>query len=215
MKMRKKLLIVLLPILSLVILPFVANATTITSCTLDEETYHQGQTGYMVVRVYNDKEDEIRVTELTATIDYYYTDANVYLQKFFTSTDLPVQIQQGQTSTFYVPFSLPTNIASGYTIIEVKAQTELWDSQAERWRGSDYPTYQQELFIESPYKQQLEEQQTTNQLLRDQLHEQQVANEYMTTMLYVFGAATILFVVVAGFLFILLRKTRVVMQPSA
>lgn len=215
MKMHKKLLIVLLPILSLVVIPFVANATTITSCTLDEEIYHQGQTGYMVVRVYNDKEDKIRVTELTATVDYYYTDGNVYLQKFFTSTDLPIEIQPGQTNTFYVPFSLPTNIASGYTNIEVKAQTELWDSQPETWRGSDHPTYQQELFIESPYKQQLVDEQAANQQLENELHEQQVANNYMTTMLYVFGATTILFAAVTGFLFLLLRKTRVIPQTSA
>ncbi len=139
----------------------------------------------------------------------------MYLQKFFTSTDLPIEIQPGQTNTFYVPFSLPTNIASGYTNIEVRAATELWDTQPETWRGSDHPTYQQELFIESPYKHQLEDEQTANQQLENQLHEQQVANNYMTTMLYVFGATTILFAAVTGFLFLLLRKTRVIPQTSA
>ncbi|MDH5782118.1 MAG: hypothetical protein OEZ35_00420 [Candidatus Bathyarchaeota archaeon] len=213
--MQKKLLIVLLSFLSLMIVPFVANAATITSCTLDRETYLQGQTGYMTVRIYNDKDDEIRITELTATINYYYTDENVYLQTFYTSTTLPIQIQQGQSSTFHIPFSLPTNIASGYTNIDVKAKTELWDSPSERWRVSDHPTYQQKLFIESPYKQQLEEQQTTNQQLQTQLQEQQSINEYITTMMSIFGVTTILFAAVTVFLIILYRKTRIITQPTA
>jgi len=197
------------------IIPFVANAATITSCTLDKETYLQGQTGYMTVRIYNDKDDEIRINELTATINYYYIDRNVYLQTFYTSTTLPIQIQQGQSSTFHIPFSLPTNIASGYTNIDVKAKTELWDSPSERWRVSDHPTYQQKLFIESPYKQQLEEQQTTNQQLQTQLQEQQSINEYITTMMSIFGVTTILFAAVTGFLIILYRKTRIITQPTA
>ena len=213
--MQKKLLIVLLSFLSLMIIPFVANATTVTSCTLDKETYLQGQTGYMTVRIYNDKDDEIQITELTATINYYYTDGNVYLQTFYTSATLPIQIQQGQTETFHIPFSLPTNIASGYTNIDVKAKTELWDSESERWRLSDHPTYRQKLFIESPYKQQLEEQQTTNQQLQTELQEQQTINEYITTMTYIFGATTILFAAVIGFLIILYRKARIITQPTA
>ncbi len=213
--MYKKLVIVLLVFLSLMISPFVANAATITSTTLDKETYLQGQTGYMTVRIYNDEDDAIRVTELTATINYYYTDENVYLQKFFTNATLPIQIQQGQSSSFYIPFSLPINIASGYTNIDVKAETELWDSEAERWRRSDHPTYQQKLFIESPYKQQLEEQQTSNQQLQEQLHEQQVINEYNTTMMYILGATTMLFAVLVGFLVMLYRKARILAQPAA
>ena len=212
--MQKKLLIVLLSFLSLMIIPFVANATTITSCTLDKETYLQGQTGYMTVRIYNDKDDEIQITELTATINYYYTDGNVYLQTFYTSATLPIQIQQGQSSTFHIPFSLPTNIASGYTNINVKAKTELWTANW-TWRLSDHPTYQQKLFIESPYKQQLEEQQTTNQQLQTELQEQQSINEYITTMTYIFGATTILFAAVIGFLIILYRKSRIITQPTA
>jgi sporulation-control protein spo0M len=213
--MQKKLLIVLLSFLSLMTIPFVANAATITSCTLDKETYLQGQTGYMTVRIYNDKEDEIQITELTATIDYYYTDENVYLQTFYASADLPIEIQQGHSNTFDIPFSLPTNIASGYTDIYVKAKTELWDSQSERWRVSDHPTYQQKLFIESPFKQQLEDQQAANQQLQTQLQEEQSINEYITKMAYFFGATTILLAAVTGFLIVLYRKTRIITQPTA
>jgi sporulation-control protein spo0M len=197
------------------IIPFVANAATITSCTLDKETYLQGQTGYMTVRIYNDKDDEIRINELTATINYYYTDENVYLQTFYTSTTLPIEIQQGHSSTFDIPFSLPTNIASGYTNIDVKAKTELWDINSSRWRVSDHPTYQQKLFIESPFKQQLEDQQAANQQLQTQLQEQQSINEYITTMMSIFGVTTILFAAVTGFLIILYRKTRIITQPTA
>jgi hypothetical protein len=196
-------------------IPFVVNAATITSCTLDKETYLQGQTGYMTVRIYNDKEDEIQITELTATIDYYYTDENVYLQTFYTSANLPVEIQQGHSSTFEIPFSLPTNIASGYTDIYVRAKTELWDSASQRWRVSDHPTYQQTLFIESPFKQQLEDQQAANQQLQTQLQEEQSINEYITKMAYFFGVTTILFAAVTGFLIVLYRKTRIITQPAA
>jgi sporulation-control protein spo0M len=213
--MQKKLLIVLLSFLSLMTIPFVVNAATITSCTLDKETYLQGQTGYMTVRIYNDKEDEIQITELTATIDYYYTDGNVYLQTFYTSADLPIEIQQGHSSTFDIAFSLPTNIASGYTDIYVRAKTELWDSQSERWRVSDHATYQQELFIESPFKQELEDQQAANQQLQTQLQEEQSINEYITKMAYFFGATTILLAAVTGFLIVLYRKTRIITQPTA
>lgn len=117
---KKRLLIALLPFLSLMIIPSVVQAATITLCTLDKDTYYQGQTGYIKVTIYNDKNNKIKITELTATINYYYTDGTIYLQKFFTNATLPAQIQQGQSSTFYIPFSLPTNIASGYTNVEVK-----------------------------------------------------------------------------------------------
>jgi len=222
MKMNKKLLIVLLSFLSLMIIPFVANAATITSSTLDKETYRQGQTGYITVRIYNDEDDKVRISKLTATIDYYYSDENIYLQTFFTNATLPAEIEQGQSSEFYIPFSLPNNIAAGYTNIEVKAETELWDSESERWRGSDHPTYQKKLFVESPYKQQLEEQktanqelQTTNQQIQNELQEQQTLNENYTTMIYILGAATIFFALGIGFLFILLRKARITTQATA
>lgn len=196
--MHKKLLIVLLPLLSLIVIPFVGQATTITVCTFDKDTYHQGETGYITVMIYNDKDEKIRVTELTATINYHYTDGNVYLQSFFTDATLPAEIQQGNSSTFYIPFSLPTNIASGYTDIYVKAKTELWYVQGERWAGSDHPTYQPTLYIESPYKQQLEDQQTIN--------------KNTTTMMYLLGATTAVFAAVTVFLLILNRRARLLTQ---
>jgi Flp pilus assembly protein TadB len=36
------------------------------------------------VSVYNDESDKIRVTELSASVNYYYTDGTVYVQKFFS-----------------------------------------------------------------------------------------------------------------------------------
>ena len=192
--MHKKRLSIMLSFLSLMFVPFVVQAATITSCTFDKDTYHQGEIGYVIVTIYNDESDKIRVTELTATIDYYYTPGNVYLQKFFTDATLPTEIERGQSSTFYIPFSLPTNIASGYTNVDVRAETELWDSDAGRWRESDHPTYQPILYIESPYKQQ---------------------SEGRLLMMLLFGAATIVLAVVAVFLFILNRRARVITQPVA
>jgi len=91
---KKRLLIALLTFLSLMTVPFAAQAATITACTFDRDTYHQGETGYITVTIYNDKEDKIQVKELTATINYFYTDENVYLQKFFTEYDPPVEIRR-------------------------------------------------------------------------------------------------------------------------
>lgn len=195
---KKRLLTMLLP-LFLMIIPFVAYATAITSCTFDKDTYHQGQTGYITVTMYNDGDSKIKVTELTATIDYYYTDGNIYLQTFYTNATLPVEIQQGQSNTWYIPFSLPTNIASGYTSVHVKAKTQLWNSHSETWFTSDHPTYQPTLYIESPYKQQLEE--------------QQIINNNTTTMVYLFAVTTILFASMTGFLVVLNRRARVINQP--
>jgi hypothetical protein len=180
-------------------IPFVVQAATITSSNFDRDTYKQGETGYITVTVYNDKDDKIRVTELTATINYYYTDENVYLQKFFTNATLPVEIQQGDSGTFYIPFSLPTNIAPGYTNVDVKAETQLWHSEAERWYGSDHPTYQPTLYIESPYKQQLDQQLATNR--------------NTTTMIYLLASTTILFAIATICLFIFKRMSRVTAQP--
>ena len=188
---NKRLLIVLLPFLSLMIIPFV-QAATITACTFDKDTYNQGETGYITVTIYNDEETKIRVTELTATINYYYTDGNVYIQKFYTDATLPTEIQQGNSNNFYIPFSLPTNIASGYTDIHVKAITELWNEEAERWFGSEHPTYEPTLYIESPYKQQSEGQQMK---------------------IFLLGAASIAFAAMTVFLFILNRRARFIKQP--
>lgn len=191
----------LLAFFGLMILPIVAQAATITVCTLDRDTYHQGETGFATVTIYNDKENKIRVTELAATIDYYYTEGTVYLQGFYTNATLPVEIQQGQTSTFHIPFSLPTNVASGHTKLVVKAKTDIWNGNLQRWAGSEHPTYQPTLYIESPYKDQLEEQLTTN--------------KNITNMMYLFGFTTLVFAVVAGFLFILNRRARFATQPIA
>ena len=238
----KRLLIVLLPFLSLLILPFV-QATTITVCTFDRDAYNQGETGYITVTIYNDEETKIRVTELTATIDYYYNDGNVYIQKFYTNATLPAEIQQGHSSSFSIPFSLPTNIASGYTSVYVKAITDVWNSNSSIWFTSEHPTYQPSLFIESPYKEQLEEQITINEQLEEQLEEQQTVNDQLedqldeqqsvndqlegqleeqqtinkntTNMMYLFGVTTIVFAAVTVFLFILNRRARVFTQPIA
>jgi hypothetical protein len=222
----KRLLIVLLPFLALLILPFV-QASTITVCTFDRDAYNQGEIGYITVTIYNDEETRIRVTELTATIDYYYSDGNVYIQKFYTNATLPAEIQQGTSSTFNIPFRLPTNIASGYTGVYIKAITELWNPMSEIWFASEHPTYQPLLYIESPFKEQLEEQQTVNEQLEDQLDERQSVNEQLegqleelqtinkntTDMMYLFGMTTIVFAGVAGLLFLLYRRTRIFTQP--
>ena len=192
--MRKKLLLALLPLLSLIFVPFVVQAATITSCTFDKDTYHQGETGCITVTIYNDKSDKIRVTELTATIDYYYTDGNIYLQSFFTDSILLAEIERGQSGTFYIPFSLPTNIASGYIEVAVKAKTELWSVQTERWFPSEHPTYQPTLYVESPYKPQ---------------------SEGRLLMMYLLGAVSIVLAAVTIFLVVLNRRARYIAQPVA
>ena len=210
--LRKRLLMILLPFLSLMIIPFV-QATTITACILDKDTYNQGETGYLSVIIYNDEEVKIRVTELTATINYYYDDGNVYVQKFYTNTTLPSEIQQGNSKTFQIQFNLPTNIASGYTNVQVKAITDIWNPQSEIWFGSEHPTYQPLLYIESPYKEQLEEQTTINDQLEGQLEEQTTINKNTTNMMYMLGATTVVFATVTVFLFIINRRTRVFTRP--
>ncbi len=240
---RKQLLVTLLTLLSLMTVPLAVQATAITTCTFDKDIYHQGETGYITATIYNDKEDTIRITELSATIDYYYTDENVYIQKFYTNATLPSEIQPGSSSTFYISFSLPTNIASGYTHVYVKAITELWNAQMARWGASEHPTYQPLLYIESPYKEQLEEQVTINEQLEDQLEEQQTANEQLedqleeqqtaneqldgqlekqlainkniTNMMYLFGVVAVVFAGVTVLLFIVNRRMRVLTQPIA
>ncbi len=200
--MRKnRILIALMPLFYLAMVSSFAQAATITTCTFDKESYYPGQTGYVSVTVYNDKESTIRIFELSATIDYYYNDDNVYLQTFFTILEPATEVQQGQSDTFYIDFSLPTNIAPGYTTLLVKAKTEIWNDEAQRWQGSDHPTYQPTLYIESLYKQQLEEQQATNQQL-------QAINQQTTTIMYVLGATTLVFAAVIGLLLIILRSAR-------
>ena len=61
--------------------------------------------------------------------------------------------------------------------------------EAEVWFWSDHPTYRPRIYIESPYKQQLEEQEATNR--------------NTTAMMYLFGATTIVLVAVTLILLIL------------
>lgn len=187
-------LILLLPFLASIVIPLVAHAATITACTFDRDVYHQGETGYISTTIYNDKDMEIRVAELTATINYYYSDGNVYLQKFFADTTLPVEIQQGQSGTFNIPFSLPTNVAIGYTNVEVKARTQLWNSHLERWSESDHPTLQPVLYIESLFKHQ---------------------SEVQRVMIWLLGTASVALAGVTLFFFILNRRARSIGQPTA
>jgi len=223
---RKQLLIILLPLLAIMTIPF-AQATTITACTFDKDTYNQGETGYITVTLYNDEDAKIRVTELTATINYYYSDGNVYIQKFYTNATLPTEIQPGDSSTFHIEFDLPINIASGYTNVYVKGLTEIWNPMSEIWFGSDHPTYHPSLYIESPYKEQLEEQTTINDQLEGQLEEQTTINDQLegqleeqttinknaTTMIYLLGATAVVFAAVTVFLFIINRRMQVFTQP--
>jgi len=206
--MNKKL--VLVPLISFLVLLVTfqtAKAATITSATLDKTTYLAGQTGYISVSIYNDKNDKIRVTELSATINYYYTDSTVYVQKFFTSVTLPDEIPAGQTETYQVPISLPTNIAPGYTNPIVEARTEVWNQQASEWRYSDRPTYQVKLYIESPYKQSYE---TSEQELQDQ----KTANANLNNTMNMLAVTTIVFAAAAAFLMFLVfsRRTRPIPQ---
>jgi len=196
---KKQLVFVLLSFYVLLSIPLAAQAATITSCTLDKTVYVQGQTGYVTVTIYNDEDNKIRVTELTATIDYYYTDGTVYLQKFFTNSTLPTEIQQGHSETLHVPFSLPTNIAPGYTKLTVEAKTDEWNPQIERWITSDHPTSQPKIYVESPYKQQYEAQLYTDNNL--------------TNVMYLFATTTMLFGAVAALLAFLYRRPRPVSQP--
>ena len=139
--MNKKLVLILL--LALFVSTSVlqtSKAATINSATLDKATYLPGQKGYISVTVYNDQADNIRVTELTATINYYYEDGTVYVQKFFTSEELPSEISVGQSETYQIPFALPDNIAYGYTNPTVEVKSDRWILQDLRWRVSERVT---------------------------------------------------------------------------
>jgi hypothetical protein len=218
---KKRISITLMLVCSLVLISSIAQAATITECTFDKDWYYPGQTGYIAVTVYNDENSTIRVDKLSATIDYYYTDDNVYRQTFSNYPDPPKEILQGESYTFNIDFSLPTNIAPGYTTLYVKAETEIW-SQGHEWRESDHPTYSPTLYIESPYKDQLETQEAANQELEtaneeletanrqvtEQLHEQQILNQQTTNMMYILGAVTVVLIVVVAVLLVILRKAR-------
>jgi len=204
---KEPLLVALLCFTALMVIPQIARAATITSCTFDKDKYLQGQTGYIVVTIFNDKDNKIRVTELGATFNYYYTDGVVYLQKFFTDATLPDEIPVGQSATYYIPISLPNNIAPGFTEPTVEARTELWRAQDSKWITSDHPTYEPKLYIESPYKQLYEDS-------HQQYQEQLDVNGYLTNMMNLFTVTTIVFASIAGFLFVLFaRRARPIAQP--
>ena len=203
----KRLPLLFFPFLCLMIVPLVVQATeTIAVCTLDKGIYHQGEAGYVTVTIYNDRESKIRLTELACRIDYYYTDENVYSQSFVTNAALPAEIQEGQSGIFCIPFSLPTNIASGYTDISVRAQTDRWNPVMEKWFPSEHLTSEATLHIESPYKGQLDEQVMINEQLR-------AHNKSTTNTMYLLGTTTVVFAAVMVFLFILNRRARVNAQP--
>jgi hypothetical protein len=203
------------------------QAASITLCVLDRDSYCQGETGHVKVTIFNDAEATIRVTDLTATINYYYVDGTAYVQKFNTNATLPYEVLQGNSSTLYVPSSLPTNIAAGYAKVDAKAVTEIWSVQAERWSASEHLIYQLELYIESPYKQQFEDELVANDQLQEQLDDQIATNDQLqrwldeqlainkdtTNMMYLFGGTTAVFAVVAGILFILYKRTSVFRRP--
>jgi hypothetical protein len=198
-----------------------ANAATITLTSLNKESYLAGQTGYVSATIYNDENSEIRVTELTCTINYFYTDGTTYVQKFFTNADMPISIQQGQSRILQIPISLPTNLASGYVNLIVQARTELWVTLTQRWISSDQPVSDVKLFVETPYKQsyedsqaQLEQSQSDLQASNAQLLEQKSANQNLMYMAIGLGAATLVFVGIAAFLMLTLaRRPRAVPQP--
>ena len=208
--MNKKL--VLIPLLSFLVLMIsvqTAKAATITSATTDKTTYLGGQTGYISVSVYNDENAKIRVTELSVTMNYYYTDSTIYVQKFFyPSETLPDEIQVGQSKTYQIPISLPTNIASGYTKPIVEAKTDLWRPQDSRWFTSDRPTYELKLYIESPYRQLYE----TSQ---GELQDQKASNVNLSSTMNMLAVATIVFAATAGFLMFIVftRRTKPIPQP--
>jgi len=181
----------------------IGKATVITTASLNKDTYLGGQTGYISATIYNDKSEKIRVTELSATIDYYYTDGTVYIQKFFTSAAMPDEIAAGQSETYQIPISLPTNIAIGYTNPRVEAHTEIWRPQDDRWISSDHPTYDNlELYVETPYKQMYETSQQTNENLANTMN--------------LLSITTVVFAAASGFLLFLVftRKTRPTAQSQ-
>ncbi len=139
--MNKKLVIILvLSFLFLMGAFQTATAVTITSVTLNRATYVPGGEGFISVTVYNELSDNIRVTEITATIDYYYEDGTVYVQQFFTNEALPSEISAGQSKTFQVPFRLSANIAYGFTNPSIEVRTERWILQDLRWRIAERAT---------------------------------------------------------------------------
>lgn len=228
--MNKKLAFVsLLSFLALMGILQSAKAATIPSASLDRDIYFAGETGYITVSVYNDESDIIRVTELSASVNYYYTDGTVYVQKFFSSAVLPDEIPVGQTKSYLIPISLPTNIAHGYTNLVVEARTDLWYEPNQHWYTSERPTYPLKLHVQSPYQQMYEDSQTELANTEDQLAntEQQLANTAgkleeeqlltgnLNSMVIMFAATTLVFATVAAFLgfYMFSKRAKAVQQP--
>jgi len=226
--MKSKIFAVAAASLLLLTLATGVHAATITSSTLDRDIYKQGEIGYVSLTIYNDKDDKIRVTEVTAALNYFYADGTPFSQTFFTNATLPVEIAQNESSTFYVPFSLPSNIASGYMRLFCRVKTDLWNTMSQRWYQSDFPTAEPILFIESPYKQQFEQQQVINQQLQTQLTQQQntideleeklqtLQTSYDTTTLavYILIAITVALGAAIAFLMRLFAKPRTMPNPA-
>lgn len=181
-KMRVKVIAILLPLLCVLALAegvSFGHAADITACVLDKSAYYPGSSGHVNVTLYNDKGDTIRVTEVSMTINYFYADGTQYTQTFYTNATLPVTIAVGQSTSLPVQFTLPTNIAPGYGKVTVRAKTDIWNTLTQRWIQSDNPTYELLIYVESPYKQQLQN--------------LEAANNTTTLMMYLFLATTILF----------------------
>ncbi len=186
-----------------------AKAASITTASLNKTVYLAGETGYISVTIYNDKNEKIRVTELSTTINYYYTDGTIYVQKFFTSATLPDEIAAGESETYQIPISLPNNIAAGYTNPRVEANTEIWRTQDDHWMQSDRPNYNNlKLYIETSYKQMYE---TSQQALE----EQKAVNENLTNTMNLLSIITVVFAAASGFLLFLLFARRPKPAPQA
>jgi len=227
--MNKKLAFVsLLSFLALMSVLQSARAATIPSAALDRDSYFAGETGYITVSVYNDESDRIRVTELSASVNYYYADGTVYVQKFFSSEVLPDEIDVGQTASYIIPISLPTNIAHGFLDPVVEARTDLWWAAGERWTTSERPLYSLKLYVESSYKQSYENSQeelanTEDQLqtaqeqltsIENQLEEHQLLIGNLNSMVIMFAATTLVFATVAAFLgfYMFSKRARAIQQ---
>jgi hypothetical protein len=204
----------LLSFLALVsVLPSV-KATTIPSATLDKDEYLAGETGSVAVSVYNDENDVIRVTEVSASVNYYYEDGTVYVQKFFSSAVLPDNITVGQTKTYNISISLPTNIAHGYLNPVVEVKTDLWYASSSRWTTWEHPTYPLKLHVQSPYKQLYEDSQNEVASIEDQLadtkqelqntgnklKEEQLLTNTLNSNVMMLAATTMVSATVAAFL---------------
>ncbi len=109
----------------------------------------------------------------------------------------------------------------------MRARTEIWNEAAQRWYQSDNPTTEIYPYIESPYKQQYEQQRAINEQLQDQIEEQettinqlqnqlknlQAAYNNMTLLIYVFLVITISLGTAIAFILKMLMKPRATPQP--